>query len=95
VLSPYLWGFSSHYKSGKYIADGTWSDTAVSKQCGAALLLRRMVESGHIEFLDQLAQQHDDHPLAVGFGMSSSTDPAMIACALDLQRWLNTFPGIT
>lgn len=40
VLSPYLWGFSNHYSSGKYVADGTWSDSAVSKQCGAAVLLR-------------------------------------------------------
>ena len=30
VLSPYLWSFSNHYKSGKYVADGRWSDIAVS-----------------------------------------------------------------
>ena len=42
VLSPYLWSFSNHYHSGKYVADGTWSDTAVSGQSGAAVLLRRM-----------------------------------------------------
>src|SRR5206468_849198 len=52
VLSPYLWSFSNHYKSGKYVADGTWSDTAVSKQCGAVALLRRMAEHGQIEFID-------------------------------------------
>ena len=40
VLTPYLWSFSNHYTKGKYIADGIWSDTAVSTQCGAAVLLR-------------------------------------------------------
>ena len=42
VLSPYLWSFSNHYIKGKYIADGTWSDTAVSNQCGAAVLLKAL-----------------------------------------------------
>jgi lysozyme family protein len=43
VRSAYLWSYSTHYTSGKYVADGTWSDTARSRQCGAAVLLRRMV----------------------------------------------------
>ena len=42
VLSPYLWSFSNHYTKGKYIADGTWSDSAVSSQCGAAVLLKML-----------------------------------------------------
>lgn len=44
VKSPYLWCFSNHYTRGKYVSDGRWSDTAVSQQCGAAVLLRRMAE---------------------------------------------------
>jgi len=40
VLTPYLWSFSNHYIRGKYVADGTWSDTAVSTQCGGAVLLK-------------------------------------------------------
>lgn len=46
VLSGYLWSCSNHYTSGKYIADGTWSDTAVSEQVGAAVVMRRMAERG-------------------------------------------------
>jgi lysozyme family protein len=46
VLSPYLWSFSNHYKRGKYVADGTFSPTAVSQQCGAAVLLKRLREGG-------------------------------------------------
>lgn len=94
VLSPYLWGFSNHYKSGKYVADGTWSDSAVSRQCGAAVLLRRMGEKGLIEFLDQPSPPADIGPLIPRHAMKKSKDPAMVLRAEDLQRWLNTYPGI-
>lgn len=94
VLTPYLWSFSSHYASGKYIADGTWSDTAISKQCGAAVLLRRMAEHGHIEFPDQPAPQIDTLPIVVSYSMHKSNDSLVVARVIELQRWLNTFPGI-
>lgn len=94
VLSPYLWGFSNHYKSGKYIADGTWSDTAVSKQCGSAVLLRRMAEIELVEFHDQPAPQPNTTPLVVNYSMQKSTDLEVVKRAEDLQNWLNTFPGI-
>lgn len=48
VKSPYLWSFSNHYTSGKYVADGQWSPTAVSAQCGAMVILRRLDETGAI-----------------------------------------------
>ena len=94
VLSPYLWGFSHHYNSGKYIADGTWSDTAVSRQCGAAVLLRRLAEIEQIEFTDQPAPQPDTKPLIVGYTMRTPKDPAIVAHGKNLQNWLNTYPGI-
>ena len=40
VLTPYLWAGSLHYDKGKYVADGKWSDTAVSNQIGAGLILK-------------------------------------------------------
>jgi lysozyme family protein len=49
VPSPYLWSFSNHYTSGKYVADGTFSATAVSAQCGAAVLLKRLVQLGALD----------------------------------------------
>src|SRR5262245_55433840 len=52
VLSPFLWSGSVHYARGKYVADGRWSDTAVSRQIGAAVLLRRMAERGLARFDD-------------------------------------------
>ena len=44
IPSPYLWSFSNHYTKGKFVADGKYSDSKVSAQCGAAVLLRRMEE---------------------------------------------------
>jgi lysozyme family protein len=93
VLSPYLWSFSTHYSSGKYISDGTWSETAKSAQCGAAVLLRRMAELQGIEFADQPASAVSE-PLVVPYSMKKSQDPAVVAQAEALQRWLNTFPGV-
>jgi lysozyme family protein len=40
VLTPYLWSFTNHYTKGKYVADGRWSDEAVSNQCGAAIIIK-------------------------------------------------------
>lgn len=44
INSPYLWSFTTHYKAGKYIADGKWSATAVSGQSGAMAILKRIIE---------------------------------------------------
>jgi lysozyme family protein len=46
VASPYLWSFSNHYAKGKYVADGRFDPEAVSQQCGAATLLRALVNQG-------------------------------------------------
>jgi lysozyme family protein len=42
VKSPYLWSYSNHYAAGKYVADGQWSPTAVSTQCGSLVLIKRL-----------------------------------------------------
>jgi lysozyme family protein len=93
VLSPYLWSASEHYTSGKYVADGTFSETAVSKQTGAAVLMRRLAERGALEFPDQ-PRPEPDEPLLVAFSKRLSADPARVEQAKQLQRWLNTHPGI-
>jgi len=49
INSPYLWSYSNLYTSGKYVADNKWSGTAVSGQCGAAVILRRMSDRGAID----------------------------------------------
>ena len=86
VKSPYLWSFSNQYTQGKYIADGTWSDTAVSRQCGAAVLLKRLEQRGELSFLTgQIPAQ------AIPLRHASQ----VIERGEDLQRFLNTFPGIS
>jgi lysozyme family protein len=50
VASPYLWSFSNHYSSGKYVADRKWSATAKSQQCGAAVMLKLLADAGEIEW---------------------------------------------
>ena len=81
VLSPYLWSFATHYKSGKYIADGTWSDTAKSRQCGAVVLIKRLEEQGEITL--SIIQK----PI---FFYSTKEE----ADADKLQQFLNQFDGI-
>jgi lysozyme family protein len=46
VNSPYLWSFSNHYTKGKFVADGKYDPHAVSKQCGAAVMLRALEDAG-------------------------------------------------
>jgi lysozyme family protein len=84
VLSPYLWSFSEHYQKGKYVADGHFDPNAVSLQCGAAVLLRRMVDRGLIPALQPA-------PAGPLFRYSGDTvAPRGVA----LQRFLNTLPGV-
>jgi lysozyme family protein len=83
VKSPYLWGFSNHYISGKYVADGTWSDTAVSRQCGAAVIIRRLEERHEIEPFAELVPR----------GPLLYYADQVIERGEDLQRFLNTFEG--
>ncbi len=46
INSPYLWSYTNQYLSGKYVTDGQWDPNAVSKQCGAAAVLKRLEERG-------------------------------------------------
>ena len=45
IASPYLWSFSDRYIRGKFVADGVFDPTAVSRQCGAAVILKQLVSS--------------------------------------------------
>jgi lysozyme family protein len=48
INTPYLWSFSNHYSRGKYVADNVWDPDAVSKQCGAAVILKGLLERGSV-----------------------------------------------
>ena len=49
IHTPYLWSYANHYTKGKYVADGVWSDEAVSQQIGAAVMLKMLIEMKTIE----------------------------------------------
>jgi lysozyme family protein len=100
VLTPYLWSYSQQYTQGKYVADGTFSPSAVSKQCGAAVMLRRMAELGTIEFTPdgtpvtgvaapRTGRTFDDLGPMIRF--STTKKSPMVE---QLQRMLNTIQGI-
>jgi lysozyme family protein len=40
IPSPYLWCFSNLYSKGKFVADGQFDPNFVSRQCGAAVMLK-------------------------------------------------------
>lgn len=56
VPSPYLWSFTTIYTRGKYVADGKWSSTAVSKQCGVAAIWKVLLEADPGDFPVQYSQ---------------------------------------
>jgi lysozyme family protein len=99
VFTPYLWSYSNHYTSGKYVADGTFDPDAVSKQCGSAVILRRMAEVGQIVF------DRSGEPVVSPAGPAAPDatrfDPLVTYsetqksdAAQKLQQALNTMPGI-
>lgn len=48
IPSPYLWSFSNHYRAGKFVADGRYDPAAVSRQCGAAVMLKALQDGGDV-----------------------------------------------
>lgn len=98
INSPYLWCFSTNYVKGKFVKDGVFDPDAVSKQCGAAVILRRLAEKGAIQFTS------DGLPLTPSEESTASisnfeplvrySDSAVSEPARNLQRALNTMPGI-
>ena len=48
IPTPYLWSFSTLYRAGKFTSDGVFDPGAVSRQCGAAVMLRTLQERGAI-----------------------------------------------
>ena len=49
INTPYLWSFSNQYAKGKFVADNVWDPNAVSKQCGAAVMLKDLVDGGFVK----------------------------------------------
>lgn len=92
VLSPYLWGLSNHHKRGKYVADGTWSQTAETAQLGAAVLLKILAANGTVSFPDAPASTERAPPWVPGYRpVDPYRDPETRRHAIELQKWLSTY----
>jgi lysozyme family protein len=85
IYSPYLWSFSNHYKKGKFTSDGIYDPVAVSKQIGAAVLLRRLYE---IQVMS--SNETDMISLVKKLGSPVKFNPKKYnEAAAELQRLLN------
>jgi lysozyme family protein len=101
VLTPYLWSFSQHYTAGKFVKDGVYSASAVSEQCGCAVMLRRMAERGLIAF-DVAGVPEFRFRTAAEVAEEAAAALPLLAWAPEeynpvvegLQRGLNRLPGI-
>lgn len=49
VASPYIWGCTSNYTKGKFVRDGIFDPEAVSQGCGAAALLKALIDENHVD----------------------------------------------
>jgi lysozyme family protein len=87
VKSPYLWSYSNHYTRGKYVADGRWDPKAVSRQSGAAVILRRMVDRGIVSGLSERGAPASP-PIRYSGG-------DVLPRGRELQTFLNRFPGVS
>lgn len=68
VNSPYLWSFSNLYGHGKYVRDGVWDANAVSQQCGAAVLLKTLINLGVVtERPSAMSELHPFHTMINAF----------------------------
>jgi lysozyme family protein len=94
INTPYLWSFSNHYTKGKFVKDGKFDPEAVSKQCGAALLLRKMVDAGAFTFSETLPASNRDEVAAAGASVAFSNSNKTVE-ATRLQKALNRFPGLS
>jgi uncharacterized protein (TIGR02594 family) len=88
VKTPYLWSYSNLYTRGKYTADGKWSATAVSDQCGAMVLLNRMAEQDASVKVAIAQSETTVTPLAA----AAAVPPATVTSA-DAPPWVTVAHG--
>jgi lysozyme family protein len=94
IHTPYLWSFSNQYTKGKFVADGVFDANAVSQQCGAAVLLRGMMDKQAFQFPLNIAPSTVDEIKAAGAAVQFSNNTKTIQ-ATRLQKLLNRFPGVS
>ncbi|HWP52967.1 MAG TPA: hypothetical protein VN476_02480 [Pyrinomonadaceae bacterium] len=94
IHTPYLWSFSNHYTKGKFIADHVFDPNAVSRQCGAAVLLKRMLSEQTFSFPANIPPSTADEIRTAGGAVPFSNTKKTIQ-ATRLQKLLNRFPKLS
>jgi lysozyme family protein len=95
IPSPYLWSYTNHYTKGKFVEDGKYSPAAISRQCGAAALLRRMFElqwhkPDRAEVSTRPNRQNTRIELIISLGKTVRFAPSRyVKAAEELQKMLN------
>jgi lysozyme family protein len=90
VASPYLWSFSTIYSRGKFVADGVFSGDAVSKQCGAATVLKFLHQKGEIDLnLDYVGEDEAANTAA----FKSDTEVAVANGSMVVNAAMPVDPG--
>lgn len=95
IPSPYLWSFSQHYIKGKFVRDREFDPEAVSRQCGGAVLLRRLVELGLVNIDRRSGEVSGEAGLAaasVAEAMPLEQVPGFAARTAKAEL---AFPGVT
>ena len=92
INSPYLWSFSQHWTTGKYVRDHVFDPQATSGQCGGAVILKALVARGAVAL---------PGPRAAGTGLDANAalghrlpDAPLLADLVPAARAELDFPGI-
>jgi lysozyme family protein len=101
INSPYLWSFSNHYSSGKFVKDRLFDPSAVSNQIGAAVLMKKIIEKQSISIsgvADRINRMKELEPekfaLINELGEEVIFDPShRVQKAKELQILLNNLTG--
>jgi lysozyme family protein len=80
INTPYLWSYSNHYAKGKFVADGHFDTNAVSKQCGAAVILKRMIDREVFAFAGM--------PRELGVVVDGTLQPSIFAFVQKGNSWI-------
>ena len=91
IPTPYLWSGSTHYKKGKYVADGVFDSEFVSRQLGAAVILKALVDLGAVSVDQQAAPAAN--PVAPTVSVSPVSVDASAATIPHIAREL-AYPGL-
>ncbi|MDP2410612.1 MAG: peptidoglycan-binding protein [Pseudolabrys sp.] len=99
IPTPYLWSGCQHYRQGKYVADGVFDPDKVSRQVGAAVLLKSLIDLGAVT-IDTKLEVGSNAAAATGHVASLSIDTsgaafAHVAAELDYPGPLKVGSGTT